>query len=810
MFNDLRYAIRMLLKSPGFTLVAVLTLALGIGANTAIFSGVNAVLLRTLPYKDPDRLALLWKTVPKKNIQEDWTSYPAFKDWKDQNSAFEDMALVFRPEAARVVLTRNDRLERIQGAKVSANFFSVMGVSPILGRWFSHDEEERGDQVVVLSHGFWQRQFGTSVNAVGKTMEIDGKNAKIIGVMPASFQFPSKEAQLWLLGTADPRWSMFARIRLADAFCGVGRLKANFSPAQAQAEMNTIAGRLEQWYPDTAAGLGIRVVPLSVHFAGNNLRLALWILFGAVIFVLLISCANVASLVLARGAARQREFAIRTALGAGRAQLIRQLLSESAVVSLASGCLGFCIASLGVRILVVMAPQNIPGLEETRIDLRVLIFTLVISVLTGLLFGLLPAWKLSRSDPNNSLKEGRRSASSGQGNSRTRDLLVVLEFALAIVLLTGAGLLIRSFLRIQQVDLGFKPERVLIMQMTPPDSWIQEGMRTTAFFERAIQHVETLPGVVAAAVGGGFGDEHIPNVIVTVEGRPPVPPAEHREEVTDDIISGGYFRAMGVPLLSGRFFSDVDGPNTIPVAIISEKMARQFWPGEDPIGKRFKYGVPGEDSEWHTVVGVVGNMLRNGVERREMSQFYLFHRQKGWSHRLFLAVRTASDPLQLAVAIRSEIQSLDKTVWLDHVTTVELWLRELGSQRRFQTSLLTLFAGAALLLAAIGIYGLMYHSVTQRTHEIGIRIALGAQSRDVLRLIVGRGMMLVVMGLGIGLAGALALTRLLSSLLFGVSVTDPITFLGVSLLLAAVALLACCFPALRATKVDPMVALRHE
>ena len=606
MYNDFRYAVRMLRKNPGFTAVSILTLALGIGANTAIFSVINAVLLRTLPYRDPDRLAILWKTVPKKNIQEDWTSYPAFREWRDQSQLFEDMALVFRPEAAKVVLTGNDRPERIQGAKVSANFFTIMGVSPSLGRSFSFDEGERGDQVVVLSYGFWERWFGASSDALGKTIEIDGKSTKVIGVMPASFQFPSRESQLWLLSTADPRWPTFAWIRLADAFCGVGRLRANVSPAQAQAEMSTIARRLEKEYPDTDTGLGIKVVPLSAHFAGNNVRLALWVLFGAVVLVLLIACTNVASLTLARGAARGREFAIRTALGAGRTQLIRQLLIESAALSLASGCLGFWLASIGVRTLVSAGPAGIPRLEETGIDLRVLTFTLLISILTGLLFGLAPAWKISRSDPNDSLKGGGRSATSGHRSGRTREALVVLEFGLAVVLLAGAGLLVRSFLRIQEVDLGFKPERILMMHLILPDSWTPDSARTTAFFERAIQKVETLPGVKAAAIGGGFGDEHIPNLIVTVEGRPTVPRGEHREEITDDVISDGYFRAMGVPLLSGRFFSNEDGPHTPPVAIISEEMAGRFWPGENPIGKRFQYGVPGENSHWHTVVGVVG------------------------------------------------------------------------------------------------------------------------------------------------------------------------------------------------------------
>ena len=809
MLNDLRYSIRTLLKSPGFTVVAVATLALGIGANTAIFSVINTVLLRMLPYKAPYRLAILWKTIPKKNIQEDWTSYPALKDWRDQNQVFEDVSLIFRPEAAQVVLTGNDPPERLQSGKVSANFFSVMGVPPVFGRSFSAEEGERGDQVAVLSYGFWQRQFASSADALCNTLEVDGITTKIIGVMPVSFQFPSKDCQLWLLNTADPRWPAFARVRLADAFCAVGRLKPNVSLEQAQAEMDRIAKHLEKQYPETDAGLGIKVVPLRLQLAGNTVRLALWILFGAVVVVLLIACTNVASLVLARGVARQKEFAIRIALGAGRTQLIQQLLTESAVLSLASGCLGLGIASIAVRMLVAMGPAEIPWLAETSIDLRVLAFTLAICTLTGLLFGLAPAWKLSRCDPNDPLKDAGRSTSSGRG-SHARDLLVVLQFALAVLLLAGAGLLVRSFLLVQEVHLGFRPDHILMMRMTLPESWNHDNRRTTALFEQAIQKVETLPGVVKAAVGGGFGDEHIPNVTITVEGHPAAAPGEYQEEVSDDVISDSYFRVMGVPLLAGRFFSDQDGLDMPPVAIISQKMASQFWPLENALGRRFKYGVPGERSEWHTVVGVVGNMLRNGVERRDMSQFYVSHRQKPWALSLQLVLRTASDPLQLVAAVRHEIHSLDRAVWLDRVTTAELRLRELASQRRFQTTLLSLFAAVALLLAAIGVYGLLNHSVTQRTHEIGVRIALGAQQGNILGLIVGNGLVLAVIGLGIGLISAFALTRLLSSLLFAVRPTDPPTFMTVSLLLALVACLASFIPARRATKVDPIVALRSE
>jgi predicted permease len=810
LFQDIRYGVRMLLKHPGFTSVALMTLALGIGANTAIFSVINAVLLRPLPYRDPDRLVTLWKAIPNKDIQEDWTSYPAFKDWGDQNHVFEDMALVFRPEAAEVVLTGTEEPRRMQAAKVSANFFPLLGVQPALGRGFSMEEGERGDPVVVLSQGFWQRHFGSSPDAIGKGLEIDGRNTLVVGIMPLRFQFPSKDTEVWLLNTADPRWPRFAVTRLADAFFGIGRLKPGITLGQAQAEMSTIARRLGQQYPDTDSGLGVKVVPLRFQITGDNLRLALWVLLGAVVFVLLIACVNVASLVLARGGARKKEFSLRAALGADRWRLIRQLLTESAVLSLLSGFLGLGLAAVGVRALVILGPVTIPRLEETGMDPGVLAFTGGISMLTGLLFGLAPAWRISLSDPDDSLKDGVRGASAGRGGSHTRRLLVVLEFALALVLLTGASLLVRSFLRVQGVDLGFRPGRVLMMHIGLPDLLYQdEPKRSVAFFEQAIEKVEALPGVEAAALGAVFG-EHTPNVIIAVEGRPPGRPGEDQEQTTSEIISDGYFRVMGIPLLSGRFFSDQDRFNSPPVAIINQTMAHRFWPGEDPLGRRFKYGVPGEISDWRTVVGVVGDMLPYGPESRAISVCYLPFRQRAWVPSADFVVRTASDPLQLTSAVRSQIHSIDKTVPRFEITTVEQRLRELSSPRRFQTWLLALFSFVALMLAAIGIYGLMHLSVIQRTHEIGIRIAVGAGPGHIIWLVMREALGMVLLGLVLGLAGALALTRLLSSLLFGVTPTDPLTFVLVSLVLTGVALVASYLPARRAIKVDPVAALRCE
>jgi putative ABC transport system permease protein len=807
--QDVRYALRSLRRSPGFTIIALLTLTLGIGATTAIFSVIDAVLLNPLPYEDSNRLAILWKSVLKKDIQTDWTSYPTLKDWRDQNSVFEDIALVFRPEAARVTVTSVVPPERIQAAKVSSNLFSLLGVIPVLGRMFSPQEGERGDPVVVLSQAFWRVWFGASADVIGKNLEIDGRSFSVIGVMPASFQFPSKDAQLWMLNTADSRWPQFKTIRLADAFFGVGRLKRGVTFPEAQAAMSVIAHRLEQDHPDTDAGLGVNVVPLELHIAGNRLRLQLWVLFGAVVFVLLIACANVANLVLARGATRAREMAVRTALGAGRWRLARQLIAENALLSLVAGVFGIVLAASGVRILIALAPSDVPRLEETRMNLEILLFALGVSLSAGFVLGVLPAWRFSRSDPNASLKESGRAASGGLTGIRTRRVLVIAEFALAGVLLTGTGLLVRSLLRLEQVDPGFKPERLLALEIELPD-WGQERQsRTSAFSEQVIQRIAALPGIEGVAVGSALSGEHIPNVVVTIEGRPIVLPAEQREAITDQIISDSYFRVMGIPLLKGRLFSRLDNPTSPLVAVINQTMARRLWPGGNPVGQRFKYGVPGWNSEWHIVVGIAGDVLPNGAESHASSLFYLSHRQESRSF-VNLVVRTVSDPLPLAEAIRQEVHSIDKGMPRFEVATIEQQLQQLGSRRKLQTWLLSLFSLLALVLAAIGIYGIMHYSVTQRTHEIGIRMALGAPPSNVLGMVIRQALALALIGVAMGVTGGLWMTRALASLLYGVTPTDPATFALVSIILAVVALFASFTPAWRAAKVDPLVALRHE
>jgi len=807
--QDVRYAIRSLRRSPGFTIVALLTLALGIGATTAIFSVVDAVLLRPLPYKDSDRLAILWKSVPKKDIQTDWTSYPTLKDWRDQNSVFEDIALVFRPEAARVTVTSAVQPERIQAAKVSSNLFPLLGVAPILGRVFSPQEGEQGDPVVVLSQAFWRVWFGASPDAIGKNLEIDGRPFLIVGVMPASFQFPSKDAQFWMLNTVDSRWTQFETIRLADAFLGVGRLKRGVTFSEAQAAMDVIARRLQQDHPDTDAGLGVNVVPLNLHIAGKQLRLQLWVLFGAVVFVLLITSANVANLVLARGVTRSQEMAVRIALGAGRWRLTRQLVTESALLSLSAGLFGIVWAALGVQILIALAPSDVPRLEETHMNLEILLFALGVSLSVGFILGFLVAWRVSGSAPNTLLKDGARAASGGLTGIRTRRMLVIGEFALAGVLLTGTGLLVRSLLRLEQVDPGFKPERLLALQIDLPERGHEEQSRTRAFSEQAIERITTLPGIEGVAVGSALIGEHIPNVVVTVEEHPVVLPAEQHEPITDQIISDGYFRVMGIPLLKGRLFSGLDNADSPRVAIVNQTMAHRLWPGEDPVGRRFKYGVPGWNSEWHIVVGIAGDALPNGVESHASSLFYLSHRQES---RWFVnfVVRTVSDPLLLAEAVRHEIQSIDKNVPRFEIGTVEQQLEQLGSRRKFQTWLLSLFSLLALVLAAIGIYGIMHYSVTQRAHEIAIRMALGAPPAAVLGMVIRQASTLLLIGTATGAVAAFWTTRALSSLLYGVTPTDPATFVSVAITLAVVALLASLVPAWRAARIDPLVALRHE
>jgi len=695
----------------------------------------------------------------------------------------------------------------------------LLGAQPALGRAFSPEEEQRREPVVVLSYSLWQRRFGGDPNVIGQTVKIDsqswdgGQRLQVIGVMPEGFYFPSKDTQLWqpatLLGLSgkpklyERRWGG----RFTDAWRVVGRLKPNVTLREAQTEMTAIGQRLARDYQTTDpdfAGFGVRLAPILEQITGKNLQRALWVLLGAVGFVLLIACANVASLLLARGAAREREFAIRAALGAGRARLLRQLLTESALLAVGGGLIGLGLAAWGIAALAAFAPPNIPRLDEVGIDSGVLLGAVALSLFAGILFGAAPAWRVSRQNPNEALKEGGGAAAKGLRLRQTQGLLVVAECALAVLLLTGAGLLIRSFLHLQSVNPGFDPSGVLVVRasLVIPVSrqWRQEEWLA---WQQINERIASLPGVKDAGAVENFLIASNPETTITVEGHSAVAEGQETVQVNREEVASGFFHALGVPLLRGRFFTPQE--QNAHLAIINETLARRFFPGADPVGKRFKEGGP-QSNAWYTVVGVVGDMHRQGLEKQPIPEFFA----PSTEPTMDIIVRGTSDPVALAAAIRGEIQSVHKNSMVLRVATMERALGNLSAQRRFQTWLLVLFATVALLLSAIGIFGVMRYSVAQRTHEIGVRIALGARSADVMRLGIGQGLRLTLIGVAVGLLAALALTRALSHLLFGVSAHDPVTFLGVTLLLIGAAFLACYLPARKASQVDPMVALRHE
>lgn len=794
---------RVLGRSPGFTFTAVLILALAMGANTAIFSVIEAVLLHPLPYHDSERLCVLWTSVPSRNISWDWTSYPTIRDWREQSHAFQDLAVVLRPEASQVMLGP----EKIQGSKVSGNFFEVLGVAPLLGRTFARDENDNG---VVLSYGFWERRFGADRNVIGRPLQLDNQSATIIGVMPASFQFPDKTVQLWMPLNADSRWPLFQRpqFRIADAFCALGRLKPGVSIKQARIEMSMIAGRLARQYPATDAGLGVRVTPLFEQIAGSQVRRPLWVLGGAVLCVLLIACSNIVSLLVARGAARSRELAVRAALGAGRPRLLWQLAAENILLSLGGGLGGLMLAYAGLQTLLALAPADLPRSDGVAINATVLAFTFGLCLLTGMVFGLLPASQIAGHCPQANLLSGGRGSSAGRGINRTRGLLVAAQFTFAIVLLVGAGLLIRSFLLLNAVQPGFDTTRLLTMTVELPQGRYSSEARILSFSADAVRQIESLPGVRGAAVGSAAISSftgNSPNEKIVVEGRPLSEDAQRHER---DLVSDSYFRVLGIPLRQGRWFSAADVHDSPPVAVINQTMARRFWPAENPIGKRFKEVLPGLDGAWVTVVGIVGDISLN----RDGSVAPIFYRPiRQWSlARLPLVVRTQSDLLDLVAAVRTAVRSVDARIPYFDITTVEQQREEIDRPRRFQTGLVAAFAVAALVLAAVGLYGLMSYWVEQRVREIGIRVALGATSQGVVRLVLRTSFKWVSVGVIIGIGGALAFGRALSSLLFGITSADPVTLVAVIAVLTLVAAAAAGFPALRAIKVDLGVALRHE
>jgi putative ABC transport system permease protein len=799
LIQDVRYGVRMMRKRPGFTAVVVLTLALGIGANTAIFSVVNAVLLRPLPYRNAERLVWVGGNI-RGGTNGASVSPPDYLDYRAQNTVFEEFAASTSVPNA-VNLTGAGEPERLTGSRVTANYFRAFGVEPALGRAFGAEEERAGPApVAVLSDGLWKRRFGGDPSVVGKTLTLDGKAVTVVGIAPPEFQYPAG-AELWLpLDSDDPDM----KIRPAHFLRPIGLLKPGVTIEQARAETDLIARRLEELYPESNKGWSLTLIPLQEQVVGD-VRTSLWVLLGAVGFVLLIACANVSNLMLARAAARRRELALRTALGASRWRVARQQLTESVLLALAGGALGLLLAWWGVDVLAALGAGDIPRTRDIGVDGRVLAFTAALSVLTGLAFGLLPALRASRPDLNEVLKDAGR-GTSGPGRGRVRAALVVSEIALALTLLAGAGLLVKSFVGLRRVNPGFDPANVLTLRIDLARARYAKPEQAAAFFGELQRRVAALPGVEAAGMVTELPLSGQPNdMYFYVAGRPP---QTADQKVTADFrrVNQDYFRAMRIPLLRGRGFTEQEVAGAAGVVVVNETLARNFFPDEDPLGKHLVIDF-GKAEEFE-IVGVAGDVRHRSLEGEVYQMMYLPTLRVG---RTNLVVRTTSpDPLALASAVRGEVAAVDRDQPVSAVRTMEEVVSGSVAQQRFRTLLLAAFAGVALLLAGVGIYGVIAYSVTHRTHEIGIRMALGAGAADILKMVVGQGMALALAGVAVGLLAALALTRVLSSLLFGVTATDAATFAAVSLLIAAVALLACLVPARRATKVDPMVALRYE
>jgi putative ABC transport system permease protein len=814
-WKDIRYGARMLLKSPGFTAVAALSLALGIGANTAIFSVVNAILLRPLSYRDPDQLVMLWE----RNAGRDWnqlpTSFPTFVEVRETNKVFTDLGAFTDSQFS---LTGGDEPERVSALRVSTGLLALLGVEPMKGRIFLEEEGVPGSRrVLILSHGLWQRRFGSDPEIVGRTVALNGESHVVVGVMSPSFrlppaftatiatsQIPFPQADLWVPLTTEA----VPMVREVRNLFMIGRLKPGVTPGQAQAEMDVIARRLESELPTQNAGLGLNLVPLHQQVAGN-IQQALFILLGAVGFVLLIACANVANLLLAKAVGRQKEIAIRTALGATRRRLIRQLLTESALLGLLGGAIGLLLSYLGVRLLTAFGSTNIPRLNEIDLDARVLIFALLTSLVTAMIFGLAPALYASKLELTEALKEGGRSASGGARRNRLRNLLVVSEVALALVLSVAAGLMMRSFLRLQNVNPGFNAKGLVTLEIQLPEVRYQEKGSQAAFQQQLLQRIASLPGAQAVATVNNVpfsGNEF--NSSLTIEGRP-IPPPTERPRAFYRTISPGYFQTMGIPLRQGRAFTDRDNAEAPGVAIINEAAARRFWGNEDPLGKRIKQGRPESQNPWVSIVGVIASTSHTALDVGAQPEIYLPYLQNV-SPSFALVARGSSDVGAFAAAVRREVSEADRDLPVSNLKPMEALIANSVALPRLYTLLLSIFAAVALILAAVGIYGVMSYSVSQRTQEIGVRMALGAQQRDIYKLVLGQSMLLIAVGLAAGLILSLILTRALSSLLYEVSATDPITFAIITVVLVGVALLASYLPARRAARVHPMVALRQE
>jgi putative ABC transport system permease protein len=812
LLQDVRYSLRRLAKSPAFSLIVILTLALGIGANTAIFSAVNAVLLRPLGYADPGRLVTIEHFYPSLGGLKAPVSVPGFRDYQALGRSFESMAV---ENNWLVNLTGQGEPVRVPGARVTGRFFGTLGVPALLGRGLLPGEDSAGrEHVVVLSYGLWQRLFGADRGVVGRALSLNGEQYEVVGVMPEGFRdFFNRDVDLWAPLVFQPE--QLADDRRTNEFLSLtARLRPGVPLEQAASEMRSLAEQLRQRYPDTyAADWSLLTTPLSQRSAGD-VRPALLVLLGAVGFVLLIACANVANLLLARAAARAKEIAVRTALGVSRDRLVRQLLTESVLLSLAGGVLGLVLAYWGVRSVVAANPGRLPRADEIGIDAPVMIFTLCVSLLTGVLFGLAPAVHASSADLHGVLKEGGRANVGDRAGQGLRRTLVVAEVALALTLLTGAGLLVKSFARLQGVDPGFEPDHLLTFNLALPAARYPADSQQAAFFEQVLPAIARLPGVRTAGAtsvipfGGNWSTGSF-----EVEGYQP-PPRQPGPWGDIRLVTPGFFETLRVPLRAGRVIGDEDRTGTRRVAVVDDELVRRYWPSQDPIGKRITFGPPPgvadtSAREWIEVVGVVGHTKHEGLDAEARVQVYLPYRQQPRPF-MTVAVRTAGEPAAYANQMRRAVQTIDPDQPIANVRTMDELISRSVGQRRLSMLLLSLFSGIALVLASVGIYGLMSYSVAQRSRELGVRIALGAARADVLRLVLRQGMSLAVTGIAVGVVAAFALTRLIDSQLYGVRATDPATFVGVAALLGLTALVANLVPALRATRVDPAVVLREE
>jgi len=809
LWQDLRYGARMLIKQPGFTLIAALTLALGIGANTAIFSVINALILNPPRIAEADRVASIWRTEKDKR-SEGYVSYLDLQDWGAQSRGFEAIA-GYKPNG--FILLNEEQAERLQGMRVTANFLSLIKVQPLRGRDFRVEEEKRGAEgVVIISHQFWQNRLGGSEEAIGRRLDLNGKPFTVIGVLPPGFEFPLAPKQAELITTIAAEGGNLDE-RGAKVLRAVGRLRQGATFTGAQAELTNIAANLERQYPQHNRNITAYLTPVDEQIVGSEARRALWVLLGAVGFLLLIACVNVTNLLLARAGARRKELALRVALGAGTWRIARHLLTESLLLAFLSGCAGLLVAAWGISAIKYYGAEQLPRLDEVQINARALVFTLAVSVLTALLFGLLPIFKASRSDINEVLKAGAKTATGGGSLRLWRDSLVVVEVAMGLMLLIGAGLMIRSFGLLVNVHPGFEPENVLTGQVSLTRAAYEDHEERLRYVNQTLERLRSLPGVESAAFvapmpfsGGNVGSDF------RIEGRPRPEPGQE-PDAGNRSVTAQYFQAIGIPLLKGRHFTEQDRRGgAVGAAIINEALARRYFPNEEPIGKYVSnIGAnqnDGDPERWE-IVGVVGDVRHRNLIRPAAPELYLPYQQNSWSWGNFF-VRTKNNPAALTRSFTEAVRSGDKTVPVINVRPLTQAISDTVAQARFYTLLFALFGATGLLLTLTGVYSVISYTVSQQTQEIGVRMALGAQARDVLKLVVGHGMVLTLMGVGLGLSGAWGLTRLMQTLLFSVSATDPLVFAGVAAPLIVVAMVACYVPARRATKVDPLVALRCE